>query len=654
MKNGHSVQSVQMPKPDGIRDTIEAIVVAFILAFVFRAFVVEAFVIPTGSMAPSLYGLHGEHRCEACGYHFAYGIREAQVVPDDSIVQRGTLSNSFDLHCPNCGWSGHGNAALNSRTDRVVPSSGDRILVLKWPYDIGGDLLGPKRWDVVVFKNPQDGEMNFIKRLLGLPGEVLEIINGDVYTAPIDAVDPDIIEALKQPPKTRAEGGQPFDRRLNDEQAGRLANVLKIQRKTRVAQESLWMIHYDHDYKPDLARYPPNPPHFDPPRWVPDGEPGNTASAWDVSTPCVRFEPLDNQVHQLRLKGKPIQDTYGYNNVVLHDSVLARGRLRSSACNVGDVGIRFVLTPQAPRAGAPGARGSRLDPRPSTLDPHPSGYISLSLRKGPDEFRATIAADGEVRLDRSGKNGIPIPLGTARAAPLKAGKPLTVEFENLDYRVALRLDGVQVLATDDTQYAPDLSVLLQGDRHGHGHGTGLAHRQNGRLSEAAVGIEAQGLPLEIRHLVVQRDVFYRSPAIPEEQGNPFTGYPGWGTESNPIVLRGDPPDYFCCGDNSPQSKDSRLWWEVCPMLQQRGQPKEPSGGQPQEPSALAGGEPQEPSALAGGQTGHAAYSRAYQFGTVPGDQMIGRAFFVYWPNGMRFSKDTPAVIPNMGRMRIIR
>ena len=36
---------------DTIKDTFEAIVIAFILAFVFRAYVVEAFVIPTGSMA---------------------------------------------------------------------------------------------------------------------------------------------------------------------------------------------------------------------------------------------------------------------------------------------------------------------------------------------------------------------------------------------------------------------------------------------------------------------------------------------------------------------------------------------------------------------------------------------------------------------------
>ena len=54
----------------GYRDTIESILIAFILAFIFRAFVVEAFVIPTGSMAPTLLGAHARFTCDDCGYAF--------------------------------------------------------------------------------------------------------------------------------------------------------------------------------------------------------------------------------------------------------------------------------------------------------------------------------------------------------------------------------------------------------------------------------------------------------------------------------------------------------------------------------------------------------------------------------------------------------
>src|SRR5271165_5258911 len=53
-----------------IKETIESILVAFILAFIFRAFVVEAFVIPTGSMAPTLLGAHMRFVCPDCGYTF--------------------------------------------------------------------------------------------------------------------------------------------------------------------------------------------------------------------------------------------------------------------------------------------------------------------------------------------------------------------------------------------------------------------------------------------------------------------------------------------------------------------------------------------------------------------------------------------------------
>ena len=50
-----------------IKETVESILVAFILAFIFRAFIVEAFVIPTGSMAPTLMGAHMQFTCSHCG-----------------------------------------------------------------------------------------------------------------------------------------------------------------------------------------------------------------------------------------------------------------------------------------------------------------------------------------------------------------------------------------------------------------------------------------------------------------------------------------------------------------------------------------------------------------------------------------------------------
>src|SRR3569833_2611406 len=50
-----------------VKETLESILVAFILAFIFRAFVVEAFVLPTGSMAPTLLGARTRFTCDDCG-----------------------------------------------------------------------------------------------------------------------------------------------------------------------------------------------------------------------------------------------------------------------------------------------------------------------------------------------------------------------------------------------------------------------------------------------------------------------------------------------------------------------------------------------------------------------------------------------------------
>ena len=53
-----------------MREIVESVVVAFVLAFLFRTFEAEAFVIPTGSMAPTLMGRHKDVTCSKCGYPY--------------------------------------------------------------------------------------------------------------------------------------------------------------------------------------------------------------------------------------------------------------------------------------------------------------------------------------------------------------------------------------------------------------------------------------------------------------------------------------------------------------------------------------------------------------------------------------------------------
>jgi len=118
------------------RETIEAIVIALLLAFVIRAFVVQAFKIPSGSMLETLQ--IGDHLLVT---KFAYDIR----LP----------SNVF----------------LDTTDGKVLYQTGD-----------------PERGDIIVFKFPEDEKKDFIKRVIGLPGETIEIKDKVVFIdgTPID------------------------------------------------------------------------------------------------------------------------------------------------------------------------------------------------------------------------------------------------------------------------------------------------------------------------------------------------------------------------------------------------------------------------------------------------------------------------------------
>ena len=76
-----------------------------------------------------------------------------------------------------------GNCRNLARLNRSPSFKGDRILVMMFPYDLPF-LPGsgpPERWDVVVFRYPEEPEVSYIKRLVGLPEETIRISHGDVY-----------------------------------------------------------------------------------------------------------------------------------------------------------------------------------------------------------------------------------------------------------------------------------------------------------------------------------------------------------------------------------------------------------------------------------------------------------------------------------------
>jgi signal peptidase I len=114
-----------------LREYFESIVVAVILALFVRTFVFQAFKIPTGSMKPNL--LVGDH----------------------------LLVNKF-IFAPT-----------------ALPI--ERMLLPMRPIERG---------DVLVFKFPEEPDRDFIKRVIGLPGETLELRNQTIFINGMPLVEP--------------------------------------------------------------------------------------------------------------------------------------------------------------------------------------------------------------------------------------------------------------------------------------------------------------------------------------------------------------------------------------------------------------------------------------------------------------------------------
>ena len=150
------------PRPPATAMRVLATVgVVFVGVFLFlRVFLVEPFGVPTGSMAPALVGNHREAPCPRCGYPVRVGS------PQPGGGREGHFT---DIPCPNCG------KRVNLADAREV--NGDRLLVDKNVYQ----LRRPRRWEVAVFRCPVDLSKPYVKRVVGLPGEEISIVDGDGY-----------------------------------------------------------------------------------------------------------------------------------------------------------------------------------------------------------------------------------------------------------------------------------------------------------------------------------------------------------------------------------------------------------------------------------------------------------------------------------------
>ena len=499
-----TTQEAQQRSKEGHRDTVEAIVVAFILALVVRGFEAQAFVIPTGSMAPTLMGRHKELTCPQCG--FVYTVNASEEIEGRSFPRQ-----VYSGICVNC--------RFQAKPLNDAPSfKGDRILVMMFPYDLsflpGASL--PQRWDVVVFRYPEEPEVNYIKRLVGLAGETIRIKHGDIFVKP--------------------KGGNGF----------------RLERKPLKHQSAMQMAVYDDRNRPKALA--------DRPEW----RRWNSAGGWqdDDQKPGVyRGEsPKDGPWVNLRYSHL-VPDPEQWD-AILNDQALPRAPrptlitdFYSYNTNLTSDGSNIVDEPHR-------------DTETAWMQPHwvgdltlsasvqvisKSGELSFDLIKGGVSHRCIINLEtGVARLLRGEQTLLEL------ESPVKRPGRYQIDFANVDDRMTLWVNGRPV-GGPGVEYdrGDEVPVPTAAD-----------------LSPA--GIAVRGGSAVVSDLVLKRDIYYtqypgandyapvfgeHSPRNPIELFD-FLADPG----GFPNIARVRSKDYelgenrfLMLGDNSPRSKDSRGW-----------------------------------------------------------------------------------------------
>jgi signal peptidase I len=444
-------------------------VYAFAVVFILLL-CVEAFVIPTGSMAETMLGYHKTVICPQCGHVFAVNASiEAETPP-------GLLPQSVSgCTCPNCReqitlptpGSAAGNPALEG---------GDRFLVLKVGY---GTL---DRFQVVPFNYPQEQEdrqsgmiaaghepIRYVQRLVGLPGETIAIHGGKLYVAEGLAYD-----GRPRPEKAqdawKSEFTYPGD---NEALEWFKQGKFQILRKPPELVLTMRRLVYDNDHQA-LDLIGKQPPRWDSdPTWKPDNvqQPRSFTfpSGGQESIAWLRYR------HLLRGEEKPslITDFSGYNT---WNSF----------------------------AGLPGNWAGDLMLECTIRADKAAGELRLELARGPDRFQlrfdltsgdcaaVRLSADGEKELAKS-------------PTDLKKAGDYVLRFANVDQRLLLWINDVLQFGDGVTYDAPASAGPVPAND----------------LQPAAIGCRQAGL--SVAHIKLWRDTYYTNLQL-QEGSPPHTMY----------------------------------------------------------------------------------------------------------------------------------
>jgi len=486
------------------RESIESFVVVFV-SFLIWSLEAEGFVIPTGSMAPTLMGRHKEITCPQCGYVYRVNS-EREVEPTLSGSTNGRRIESGT--CENC--------RFDCKVGDAPSFSGDRIYVMKnglsLPFLADRGRVVLKRWDVTVFKLPEEPEVRYIKRLVGMPNEVIRIEGGDLWVRPRG--QPDGFERLRRP--------------LDHQRAMQMMVYDDGHRAAALRDDPRWLRW--------VATVPgewsePAPGRF---------RPGERAREW-TELRYHHVAPTPEQCEAIRtgspLPGAPratlITDYNSYNtDLAAEDHAHPRRAAKAwfQPHWVGDLTLSLRLTVR-----------------------EPAGQVRLELIKSGQSNRCDIdLATGELRLFHG-----TTALGSTGRPELARPGTHDVVFANVDERLTLWIDG----------------ALPFGEGRTYDSAPGYLCPTAADLEPARIA--ARRATVEVGELVLKRDLYYTlEPAVSDYANLDETSRIDSSALlillSDPaqfsLLVPHPPRDYpigpacyLMLGDNSPWSRDARAW-----------------------------------------------------------------------------------------------
>jgi len=513
-----------------IREGVETIAFVVTLVLLLKLFVVEAFVIPTGSMAETLYGYQKIVQCSQCKFEFPVNSHDEV----EGNASSGRKTPLLGYTCPNCRYKGD---FLN--TDRPDNRSGDRVLVLKPIYH----AIHPHRGDVVVFKypkEPQDARLsavNYIKRAMGFGGETIAIFRGELFTTRDLDYPADLKNEDGEPIYPRPEN--PFDawrlrymystaynrnplalNRFNETwNAGFPADKksFEIIRKDDAQVLACKRIVWDNDFQPTSLKGVAKP------RWQTDGAGWTTD---DATQPRVFTHA---GAEQQWLHYQHLIDVWSSNPAQASPSII-RNFLGYNSGEFGPEGQSRASTADKAWVG-----DLLLE---CDIEFSNDTEVVLELSRSIHRYQAAFAS-GTVTLTQAGKDAKTL---ATRPTTSKGSGKFTLRFANADSRLRVWVDGTAIDFGGEADYAP---VMVKSNDMPNG-GTEGWTKDNDEIRPASIGVKGAATVRKVR---LFRDIFYCNMS-------------GTIEPETPEVYYVQPGHYLCLGDNSAQSSDSRMWGTV--------------------------------------------------------------------------------------------